>query len=267
VIDESGEDLPEFQAPGRRGVDLHARHGHELRRLGLRAFAPRVDPHLLHALDGVGHVTLHHDATNHEAVVVHRPVQDVIAIAGHLSGVVRRQHQVLAALVTVGAGQADIGEIALPVVVDEADQGTRRNVDHDRPGLGEVDGCHRVDGGVVRGEPDGSGVEEVIGDGQFVQVGADVSLRGSLDRFERHHRIGPHVRLHGALEVDLVKELPCRLGGRIAPLVLQCAKASLHLGRNRATRVLHTRHDDYPSKALADAITVALEPVVVTQIT
>ena len=96
----------------------------------------------------------------------------------------------------------------------------------------------RVDGGVVRREPEALGVGEVVGDDQVVEIDAEVALGRDPDRLERNRRIGPQVGLHGALVVDLVEDLARGLLGRESLLEVQRADARLHaVGRRDAEDV------------------------------
>ena len=152
----------------------------------------------------------------HDVVVVHRGPQNVVALVGNLAGVAGRQEQILAALALVGTGQAEVGDRALPEVVNEADTRPSRDLDDDRP-LAEIDVHHAVDRGVVGREPDALGVGEVVGDDQIVEIGARSRLIADPDGFERNGRKGPQECLDGALEIHLVVKLSRGLGGRIAP--------------------------------------------------
>ena len=85
---------------------------HELRlrrRVGRRE---RVDARGQQALDAA-------EGADHEPVRVGRRLGDEVAV-GDLAVVAGRQEQVLAALALVGAGEAHVGDVALPQVVDEA---------------------------------------------------------------------------------------------------------------------------------------------------
>ena len=99
---------------------------------------------------------------------------------------------------------------------------------NDRSRLSKVKVGQRVDGGVVRGEPDGLGVGIVVGYDEVVEISAEVAFGPDADGLERNRRIGPQVRLHGALIVDLVKHFARRLFGGIALLELEIADASLN---------------------------------------
>ena len=103
-------------------------------------------------------VVVLHQAAIHDVVVVHRAPQHKVAFLGNLAGVAGRQEKVLAALALIGTGQAEVGDRALPEVIDEADTRPGRDLEDDRS-LAKIDVHHAVDRGVVGGEPDALGVE------------------------------------------------------------------------------------------------------------
>jgi hypothetical protein len=94
--------------------------------------------------------------------------------------VARWQQEELAAVARVGPGQADVGQRALPEVVQQADDGSGRDLDHDRT-LGDVDVDEGVDRRVVGREPDRLGADEVVGDAQVVE-GIGMSRRRLIGR-------------------------------------------------------------------------------------
>jgi len=76
--------------------------------------------------------------------------------------------------------QADVGQRALPEVVQQADDGSGRDLDHDRT-LGDVDVDEGIDRRVVGREPDRLGADEVVGDAQVVE-GIGMSRRRLIGR-------------------------------------------------------------------------------------
>ena len=102
---------------------------------GVIAFTPRVDPQLFDALHGTQDVVVHHDAADHEVVVAHRPLQDVVAVSGTLAVVARGEEEKLSPLALVGTGHADVGDRTLPEVVDQAHGRPGRDIDNDRSRL------------------------------------------------------------------------------------------------------------------------------------
>ena len=128
-----------------------------------------------------------HEAAIHDVVVVHRALQDVVALLGNLALVAGRHEKILSALALIGTGQADVGDRALPEVIDQADDRPGRNLDDDRP-LAKIDVHHAVDRGVVGREPDALGVGEVVGDDQIVEIGAQVPLHP--DRMDSNETAG-----------------------------------------------------------------------------
>ncbi len=194
---------------------------------GVVALAPRIDPHALDEIDRGRNVVVLHQAAIHDVVVVHRAPQDKVTFLGNLAGVAGRQEQVLAALALVGAGQAEVGDRALPEVIDQTDTRPGRDLEDDRP-LAEIDVHHAVDRGVVGGEPDALGVGEVVRDDQIVEVGAQVPLHPDADGLERNGRKGPQEGLDGALVVHLVVQFSRGFLGRKSSLEVQRADACLH---------------------------------------
>ena len=72
------------------------------------------------------------DRAAHEEPVDEGGRLDHEVALGHLAGVARRQHEILAALALVGAGYAEVTDIAHPGVVEHAEH-ARRHFDHGRP--------------------------------------------------------------------------------------------------------------------------------------
>ena len=130
---------------------------------------------LLDEVHGRRDVVVLHEAAIHDVVVVHRALQHKVAFLGNFAGVAGRQEKILAALALVGTRQAEVGDRALPEVVDQAHTRPGRDLEDDRP-LAEIDVHHAVDRGVVGRQPDALGVGEVVGDDQIVVIGAQARL-------------------------------------------------------------------------------------------
>ncbi len=150
--------LPEGESLRRKRIHDLSRHRNESVRLGVVAVAVRIDLDALGVLDGDLLVIVHEDAADHDVVVVHRPLQHKIPALRNFAFVAWRQDEELASLASIRAGQSDVADGPLPVVFDDSDDRSGRHVDHHRSGLAEIDIRHRIDRGVVRGEPEALGV-------------------------------------------------------------------------------------------------------------
>ena len=109
------------------------------------------------------------ERADHQPVRVGRRPGDEVAV-GDVAVVIGRQDQVLAALALVRAGEADVGDVALPDVVDEA-QRVRGRLDHERPVGLEVQVVRAVGGLGVGGQHDVGRGRERVGVGEDVGRG------------------------------------------------------------------------------------------------
>ena len=186
-------------------VELGVGEVQELRRRRVAGLRERVDPRahqILHAAQ----------RADHQPAGVRRRAGDEVPV-GDVAVVVGRQDQVLAALPLVGAGEADVGHVALPDVVDEA-QRVRGRLDHRRPVALEVEVVRAVRGLGVRGQHDVGRRRQRIGVGEDVRRGLPDAAKAVAHRDHRRARHAVQEHLDAAHQVQRVIAALHRVGQR-----------------------------------------------------
>ncbi len=172
-----------------------------------------------------------------------RPVDEVVV--GHLAVVAGRQEQVAAALAAVGSGEAHVGHVAEPEVVDDAQRLLRR-LDHHRPVGPQVEEHRAVRGLGVRGEEEAPRARAGVGVGELVRSGEADAAEATSHGDERGARDGVEEDLDAAQEVEPVVQPRDRVTDRDAVEQRELPQRCRQVGRSadglpRLRQVCHVR--------------------------
>ena len=173
----------------------------------------------------------------HPVAIGARPHNEITF--GHFALIPRGQYEIFAAFASVGTGDADVGDPAIPEIINESeDHGW--NLDDQWPFMG-VEPDEAVDSVVVGGQLHRLGVHQVFPDDVRVVLRAEAALRGAHTCLV-HDREAQQVSLQRTRPIQVVIDFVGGFRVRDTVRKVERSNGGFHLVRYREARRNGCRH-------------------------